>query len=51
MDVNFCNIHRNLHVRSSDKETLLLEGGVSKSENGTRWFENWGVGICVKGKA
>ena len=36
-------------MRISAKETLLLGGGVSRSDNGARWFEYLGVGICVKG--
>ena len=36
-------------MRISAKETLLFEGGVSRSDNGARWFGYRGVGICVRG--
>lgn len=35
----FIYTYANLHVRISANETLLLEGGVSKCANGTRWLE------------
>ena len=44
--VLYRNMH--LHVRSSAKETLFVEGGVSKSNKVTLLFDPSFVCMCVK---